>query len=99
MEENDDISCEMCERDIPTTSHHLIPKQVHSKKWCKNKFTKDEMNNRRADLCRDCHPFLHRTFKHSELAKKYNTIEKILENEEVQKFVKWVKKQRKKAKK
>lgn len=93
------IPCEMCERELPTTSHHLIPKQIHSKGWCKKMFTKDEMNNRRADLCRDCHPYLHRTFTHTELGKQYNTIDLILANEDVVKFIKWVKKQDKKAKK
>ena len=92
------MSCEMCKRDLETTSHHLIPKQVHSKKWCKRLFSKDDMKNRRADLCRDCHPYLHLKFTHSELAREYNTIELILGNEEVIKHLVWLKKQRKKVK-
>lgn len=88
----------MCERDLPTTSHHLIPKQIHSKNWCKKMFTKEEMNGRRANLCRDCHPYLHKKFTHAELGKLYNTVEKILANEKVAKHIKWLKKQRKKAK-
>lgn len=98
MGQDNNILCEMCERDLPTTSHHLIPKQVHSKKWCKKKFTKEERKNSRADLCRDCHPYLHNKFTHSELARVYNTINKIMANDEVFKFVTWLKKQRKKAK-
>lgn len=94
--END--CCELCKRNLVTTSHHLIPKEIHSKAWCKKRFTKDEMNNRRADLCYDCHPFLHKKFTNAELGKEYNTIEKILANEDVQKFIKWLKKQDKKAK-
>ncbi len=93
------MSCEMCGRDLPTTSHHLIPKQIHSKSWCKKMFTKDEMKNRRANLCGDCHPYLHRKFTHGELGKLYNTIDKILTNEKVNKFIKFVKKQNKKVKK
>ncbi len=88
----------MCERDLPITSHHLIPQQVHSKNWCKKIFTKDDMKNRRADLCRDCHPYLHKKFTHAELAREYNTVEKILANEEVARHMVWLKKQRKKAK-
>ncbi len=98
MEQDNDILCEMCERDLPTTSHHLIPKQVHSKNWCKKMFTKEDMNKRRANLCRDCHPYLHKKFTHGELAKLYNTIEKILANEKVGKHIIWLKKQTKKAK-
>ena len=90
--------CEMCKREVPTTSHHLVPKQVHSKNWCKKMFTKDEMKNRRAELCGDCHPVIHQYFSHAELAKLYNTVELLLANEKVGKFVKWVMKQKKKAK-
>lgn len=91
--------CELCEREMETTSHHLIPKQVHSKSWCKNMFTREDMKNRRADLCRDCHPTVHRFFKHKELAREYNTVEKLLMNEKVQNYVEWVRKQTKKIKK
>ena len=94
----DIYGCEMCERDLITTSHHLIPKQIHTKSWCIKLFTKDEMNNRRANLCRDCHPYLHKKFTHTQLGKLYNTIELIMANEDVQKYVAWVKRQRKKAK-
>lgn len=90
--------CEMCKREVPTTSHHLIPKQVHSKSWCQKMFTKEERNERRAELCGDCHPVIHQFFTHAELAKLYNTVEKLLANEKVGNFVAWVSKQNKKAK-
>jgi hypothetical protein len=61
-------------------------------------FTKDEMNQRRAELCGDCHPIIHQWFTHAELAKFYNTIELLLANEKIAKFVEWVSKQNKKAK-
>lgn len=93
-----DTQCEMCQRSLPTTSHHLIPQQIHSKNWCKKMFTKEEMKKRRADLCRDCHPYLHKKFTHRELGETYNTIEKIMANDDVFKFVTWLKKQTKKAK-
>ena len=90
--------CELCEREVDTSSHHLIPKQIHSKNWCKIKFSKFDMKNRRADLCGDCHPMVHQYFKHSELGKLYNTVEKLLAHEKVAKFVVWVSNQNKKAK-
>jgi hypothetical protein len=91
-------TCELCKREVETTSHHLIPKQIHSKDWCRRMFTKDEMKNRRADLCGDCHPMVHQYFKHSELGKIYNTVEKLLSHDKVIKFVEWVSRQNKKAK-
>lgn len=90
--------CDLCAREVPTTSHHLIPKQVHSKNWCKRMFSRDEMKNRRANLCSDCHPMVHQYFSHSELGRIYNTIEALLENEKVNKFINWVSRQNKKAK-
>ena len=91
--------CELCGREEVTTSHHLIPKQVHSKNWCKKKFSRDEMKNRRADLCADdCHPTVHKFFTHKELARNYNTVELLLTNEKIQNYVAWVQKQKKKKK-
>lgn len=90
--------CELCKREVETTSHHLIPKQIHSKDWCKRMFTRDEMKNRRADLCGDCHPMVHQYFTHSELGKIYNSIDELLTHEKVSKFVEWVSRQNKKAK-
>ena len=90
--------CELCDRERTTTSHHLIPKQIHSKNWCIKMFSKDAMHNRRADLCHDCHDMIHELFSHRELGETYNTIEKLLSNEKVIKFVNWVKKQNKKVK-
>ena len=90
--------CELCEREVITTSHHLIPRQIHSKNWCKHMFTREEMKGRRADLCGDCHPMVHQYFSHAELGKSYNTVDKLLTHEKVIKFVEWVSKQDKKAK-
>lgn len=92
------MGCELCKREGETTSHHLIPKQIHSKSWCIRMFTKDEMRNRRAELCGDCHPMVHQYFTHSELGKTYNTIEKLLTHEKVISFTTWVSNQDKKAK-
>lgn len=86
--------CKLCEREEELTSHHLIPKQVHSKNWCKKMFTKDDMNKRRANLCKMCHKTVHKFFTHSELAKEYNTVELLLANEKIIKHVKWLKKQK-----
>jgi hypothetical protein len=56
------------------------------------------MKSRRAELCGDCHPVIHQYFTHTELARLYNTVDKLLAHEKVAKFVEWVSKQNKKAK-
>lgn len=87
-------TCELCGRNQELSSHHLIPKQVHSKNWCKKMFSKGEMNNRRANLCKLCHTTLHKFFTHRELGEVYNTIEKLMLSEKIIKFLVWVKKQK-----
>ena len=90
--------CEMCEREMELTFHHLIPKQVHSKNWCKKKFSRQEMKTRGIDICKDCHSHLHTQYSHAQLARELNTLELILTNEDILRFIGWVSKQRKKAK-
>ncbi len=72
--------CPICKRPFDDTmdEHHLIPK---SKKG------KDA-----ATIHRVCHDKIHSMFTNQELKNYYNTIDKIMEREEMQKFAKWVSK-------
>ena len=91
--------CELCERDEDTTFHHLIPRKHHNKDWCKRMFTKEEMKSRGIDLCGDCHSAVHTFIDHKLMVRIYNTKEKLLSHPEIIKFVAWVCRQNKKAKK
>lgn len=86
--------CELCERERELTSHHLIPKQVHSKNWCKKMWTKVEMKQNRAMLCRQCHSAIHKFFTHRELGSIYYTVTLLRNNAKVKKFLTWVRKQK-----
>lgn len=74
--------CPICNREMvkgkSLDEHHLIPKTFGGKE----KFL----------LHRICHRKLHATFTEREMFKYYHTWERILENEEICKFVKWVSK-------
>lgn len=75
--------CPMCGRDlIPNTGsindHHLIPRLKGGK------------NGPKVTLHKVCHGFIHATFTEGELARKYNTIEILLQQEPIQKFAAWV---------
>jgi len=75
------MNCSICKRDVEDTyieKHHLIPK-------CKK--GKDTI-----DVCKDCGDQMHQFFSVKEMQKKYNTLERILENEKVQNWVKWLSK-------
>ena len=76
--------CPLCKRDMiegrSINEHHFIPKLKGGKAVDKK------------TLHKVCHDFLHRTFTESELAKYYNTPEKCLADESIQKYMKWLSK-------
>lgn len=81
-------ACALCERVTPTlTAHHLIPRSQGRR-----------LGARMADLpvvnlCSACHRFLHKTFTNAELAREFNAIDTLLEQDSVRRFVAWVRKQ------
>lgn len=85
-------ACQLCARSyIPLTAHHLIPRQVHAKA-VKRGWVVDlnECQTRIAWICRACHSFVHRLAKNEELAKRWNTLEALEEDERVKRWVAWV---------
>jgi len=86
-------ACPMCERVVPLTFHHLRPRITHSK-YVKQGFSKEQLLTTGIDVCRACHSQIHTLFSNEELAKSFYTLELLLENEKVQKWVKYISKQR-----
>ena len=82
--------CDLCKREQPLTFHHLIPRTNHSNKWFKKRFTKSEMKTRGLNICRQCHIQIHKLFSEKELGRALNTLEALMEREEIVKYVKWV---------
>ena len=70
--------CPLCGRELPEkpSKHHLIPRSLKGRETVL--------------LHRVCHRQIHATFTERELHNYYNTIERILENENIRKFVDWV---------
>ena len=73
-------NCPICGRpaDQTMSKHHLVPK-------CKK-------GKETVDLHKCCHGFIHATFTDKELARDYNTVEKLMADERMQKFGKWMSK-------
>jgi len=84
--------CELCEREMPLTAHHLIPRETH-RKYRKKGMTQEELNLT-TKICRPCHSAIHRTYDNQTLGAHFNTVEKLLGDEAILKFVKWAAKQR-----
>lgn len=77
-----DNICPICSRVMllgtdSVNEHHLLPK-------CKGGKVTVSMH-------RICHRKIHSLFTENELRDEYNTAQKLLEHEEIIKFVKWVK--------
>lgn len=76
----EDYLCPLCSRPIGDVwdKHHLIPKSRKGKDV--------------VIIHRICHNKIHSVFTEKELEQHYHTIERLLEHEDIQKFVKWVSK-------
>jgi len=85
------MTCELCQRDINLSFHHLIPRTLHSRKWFQKNFSREEMALGLM-LCKDCHDAVHRFIPEKNLGTDFNTKEKLLAHEKVQTFVTWISK-------
>lgn len=72
--------CQLCGRKLagPCNRHHLIP------------LSKGGKNTTTLLMHKICHDKIHAVFTETELKRYYNTIERLKENEEIRKFIKWV---------
>lgn len=73
--------CGLCKRPLGTVrvqEHHLIPKTFKGKVM--------------VPMHRICHQKSHATFSEREMLHYYHTFDRMLEHEQIQKFVKWVSK-------
>ncbi len=123
--------CEMCEREMRLTLHHLIPKctwkrikprfheaadfyregnmeqvlkildigqelppGISSKTFRTGVSIKLFLASYTAKLCAPCHGCVHSHHDNMELAERYNTVEKLLEDDRIYKFCQWQSKQK-----
>lgn len=83
-------NCQLCEREVEdTTRHHLIPRTLHSNKWFKKRFAREDLHET-VDLCRDCHRQIHTFYTPKELGRTYNSLEKLLTEDKLQTFITWL---------
>jgi len=74
-----DDTCGLCKRPLGAVRielHHLIPKTFKGKVV--------------VPIHKICHQKIHATFSERELLNYYHTFERLLEHEQIDKFVKWV---------
>ena len=99
-----DNVCELCERIMPLTIHHLIPRSTHAyflkhpsavSDTVRPQVTKQSLLEHQSRICRPCHTQIHRLIpEHRELGTRYNTIEKLIEREDVMAWLHYARRQK-----
>jgi hypothetical protein len=80
------MKCQLCDREMERlTEHHLIPRQAVKRKKADPGPT--------VDICTACHKQIHIFFHNTQLARDFNTVEKLKTEPRMQKFLAWVRKQ------
>lgn len=86
-------NCVLCARKLPLSFHHVIPKLVHKRRWVKELYTTDKLQEG-IWVCKPCHSAIHRFIDHVELARSFHTVEQLQAHEDLGKFIRWNAKQR-----
>jgi 5-methylcytosine-specific restriction protein A len=68
-------TCPVCYVSEGVSKHHIVPKSQKGKEIVL--------------ICEPCHKQIHSIFTTKQLAKNYYTIERLKENEEIQKWIAW----------
>ena len=81
--------CQLCESEDAHNFHHFIPRTLHSNKWFKKRYSREQMREG-VYLCKSCHSTIHDLIPdEKELGRHYNTQEKLLAHPQVANYVKW----------
>jgi hypothetical protein len=92
-----DDECEMCERVMPLTRHHLFPRSEW--KYFEKRPPVGFVENGRtlhetAALCRQCHSAVHAFADERALGEQYNTVDVLIRQERLSKFAAFQRKQK-----
>ncbi|WP_347242469.1 HNH endonuclease [Nostoc sp. FACHB-888] len=83
---NQQQQCQLCQREMKSlTVHHLVPRQ--------NTKRKKQDPGPTANICSACHRQIHALFDNKLLALELNTLDKLKNEPQMQKFLVWVRKQ------
>ena len=83
--------CELCGRDSQVlTFHHLIPRCLHSNKWFKKRYTREQLSQGIMICKDDCHKMIHKFISEKELGRSFNTLEKLKRHQKVKKYIRWI---------
>lgn len=85
--------CQLCQRECELTFHHLIPRKMHRRSYFKKHYSKADLQ-RGVMLCKICHKAVHRFYDEMTLAKQFNNLTALQQDEKIQLHIVWAQKQR-----
>lgn len=103
-EDVDDGACELCERVVNRTFHHLVPKETHNRYLGRGSLpanlthedgvrgavcTRAWLNVHGIKVCRTCHSSIHSAERNAVLAEEFNTLARLLEHPKIYAFAKY----------
>ena len=86
-------ACILCKRYLKLTFHHLVPKLVHKRRWVKEQFTPQQLQDG-IWVCTSCHTAIHRFIDHATLARFFHRPAQLQHHPDLAKFVRWNSRQR-----
>lgn len=92
-----DRRCALCGQPSHLTFHHLVPKELHRKRWVRERHSLQSLRNRGIWICRSCHSFLHRQFDERTLGERLDTVEALRAEPAVVRHVAWASRQKRRV--
>ena len=86
-------NCCLCQRQVPLTFHHLIPRKVHRRTYFRKHVDREKLA-KGIYVCRKCHSGIHKLFDEMRLAKEFNSAEKLKADEDMARHIEWVARQK-----
>ena len=85
--------CALCERELPLTFHHLIPRKAHRRPRFRKRMNRDTLALG-VMICRLCHRGIHRRYDELHLANHLNTVEALASDPDLARHFAWVARQK-----
>lgn len=81
--------CELCLCEEAFNFHHFIPRTLHSNKWFKKRFTREEMRHG-IYVCRQCHRTIHDLAPNEkDLGRMCASLDQLRARPEIGRYIRW----------
>ncbi|ASP40775.1 hypothetical protein CHH28_00690 [Bacterioplanes sanyensis] len=85
--------CQLCQRRVALTFHHLIPRKMHRRTYFRKHFDRAQLNEG-IWVCRRCHRGIHKLYDEMTLAKQFASLTALQNDPAMKKHIAWVARQK-----